>query len=75
MLFEARFFTRDKDGNKIFVGSTQLDDSCTSYAFPLVAKAMRHAPEKARGASRVEFRQINYRDERGPQEATGYRSR
>lgn len=60
-LYEARFFIRDKDGAKIFVGSAQLDDNNTSYTFPLAAKAFRHAPEKARGATRVEFVRLNYR--------------
>lgn len=68
MLIEARFFRYDIDRltgarTKTFLGSARLDDSNTSYAFPLAAKAFRHAPEKARGASRVEFVRISHREE------------
>lgn len=60
-LFEARFFSYDKERNRIFLGSCEVDDSNTSYAFPLAAKAFRHAPEKARHAAYVSFERIPLR--------------
>lgn len=65
-LYEARFFSYDKDRNRIFLGSVEVDDSNTSYSFPLAAKAFRHAPEKARHASYVSFERIPLRLDEAP---------
>lgn len=63
--YKATFFKREEtidhktgevtDTSYKVLGTITLDDSNTSNTFPLVTKAMRHAPSFCQNADRVEL--------------------
>lgn len=54
------YYMRDpKTGQLKLLATNEIDDSNTHQHFPLAAKAFRHAPEKARHATRLEFEKLS----------------
>lgn len=56
-IFRVYYYKADRTGTRLVGAATVSAEGC-SERFPLAAKAFRHAPAEAKGATKISFSRV-----------------